>query len=77
MHITQGGVEGFAWYRHEATVDSEGIGRELEERAKSMGAAAPEPQSISWALEAEMLKVVADTVVAEAGIAPLLHRSTS
>ena len=35
----QVGVEGFAWYRHERTVDSEGIGRELEERAKAMGAA--------------------------------------
>ena len=25
-NITQVGVEGFAWYRHEKTVDSEGIG---------------------------------------------------
>ena len=27
------GVEGFAWYRHDDTVDSEGIGFEFEERA--------------------------------------------
>ena len=33
-NITQVGVEGFAWYRHEQTVDSEGIGIELEERAE-------------------------------------------
>src|SRR6476469_9556426 len=72
-NITQVGVEGFAWYRHEKTIDSEGVGRELEERAKSMGAASPEPQSISSALDAEMFKYVADVVVAEAGIEPLLH----
>jgi len=28
-NITQVGVEGFAWYRHEQTIDSEGIGREF------------------------------------------------
>src|SRR5579864_9829737 len=44
-NITQVGVEGFAWYRHEQTVDCEGIGIEFEERAKAMGAAMPEPQS--------------------------------
>lgn len=50
-NITQVGVEGFAWYRHADTVDSEGIGIEFEERAKSMGAALPEPQSDSHALD--------------------------
>ncbi len=73
-NITQVGVEGFAWYRHEQTIDSEGIGREFEERAKAMGAAIPEPQSISHALDAEMFKYVADMLVTEAGITPLLHR---
>jgi len=73
-NITQVGVEGFAWYRHEKTIDSEGIGREFEERAKAMGAALPEPQSISHALDAEMFKYVADVLVTEAGITPLLHR---
>ncbi len=73
-NITQVGVEGFAWYRHEKTVDSEGIGIEFEERAKAMGAALPEPQSISHALDAEMFKWVADTLVEEAGVTPLLHR---
>jgi ribulose 1,5-bisphosphate synthetase/thiazole synthase len=73
-NITQVGVEGFAWYRHEHTVDCEGIGIEFEQRAKAMGAAMPEPQSLSHALDAEMFKWVADVLVQEAGIRPLLHR---
>lgn len=73
-NITQVGVEGFAWYRHPATIDSEGIGREFEERAKAMGAAMPEPQSISHSLDAEGFKVVADTLVEESGVIPMLHR---
>ena len=44
-NITQVGVEGFAWYRHEKTVDCEGIGIEFEERAKAMGAASPRGRS--------------------------------
>jgi len=73
-NITQVGVEGFAWYRHERTVDCEGIGIELEQRATAMGAATPEPQSLSHALDAEMFKYVADVLVQEAGITPFLHR---
>jgi len=73
-NITQVGVEGFAWYRHEHTVDCEGIGIEFETRAKAMGAAMPEPQSLSHALDAEMFKWVADVLVDEAGVKPLLHR---
>src|SRR3569832_2395271 len=73
-NISQVGVEGFAWYRHEKTVECEGSGIELEQRAKAMGASMPEPQSISQALDAEMIKWVADTLVQEAGITPLLHR---
>src|SRR5580693_3320 len=73
-NITQVGVEGFAWYRHEGTVDCEGIGIEFETRATAMGAAMPEPQSISHALDAEMFKWVADVMVEEAGVMPLLHR---
>jgi len=73
-NITQVGVEGFAWYRHEQTVDSEGIGPEFEQRAKAMGAAMPEPQSISHSLDAEMFKHVADVLVEEAGVHPMLHR---
>lgn len=73
-NITQVGVEGFAWYRHPQTIDSEGIGREFEDRAVAMGAAAPESQSISHGLDAEGFKYVADRLVEEAGIVPMLHR---
>ncbi len=73
-NITQVGVEGLAWYRHEKTVDCEGIGIEFETRAKAMGAAMPEPQSLSHALDAEAFKHVADVLVREAGITPMLHR---
>lgn len=73
-NITAVGVEGFAWYRHEKTVDTEGVGIEFEARAKAMGAATPEPQSDSHALDAEGFKCVADALVEEAGITPMLHR---
>jgi ribulose 1,5-bisphosphate synthetase/thiazole synthase len=73
-NITVVGVEGFAWYRHEATVEAGGIGREFEERAKAMGAAVPESQSLSYELDSEGFKLVADRLVEEAGIHPMLHR---
>ncbi len=73
-NITVVGVEGFAWYRHEATVEAGGIGWEFEERAKVMGAAVPESQSLSYELDSEGFKLVADRLVEEAGIHPMLHR---
>jgi len=74
-NITAVGVEGFAWYRHEKTIDTEGVGREFEDRAKAAGAGTAEPQSDSFALDGEAFKVVADNLVVEAGITPMLHRS--
>jgi len=47
-NITAVGVEGLAWYRHEATIEANGIGREFEDRAKAMGAAVPESQSLNY-----------------------------
>lgn len=73
-NITVVGVEGFAWYRHENTVEAGGIGREFEDRAKAMGAAVPESQSLSYELDSEGFKLVADRLVQEAGIHPMLHR---
>ena len=73
-NITVVGVEGFAWYRHEQTVEAGGIGWEFEERAKVMGAAVPESQSLSYELDSEGFKLVADKLVEEAGIHPMLHR---
>ena len=73
-NITAVGVEGFAWYRHEQTIDSEGLGIEFEQRAVSAGAAVEEPQSNSHAIDGEAFKWVADKLVSEAGITPMLHR---
>lgn len=73
-NITVVGVEGLAWYRHEKTVEADGIGREFEERAKAMGAAVPESQSLSYEIDSEGFKLVADQLVQEAGIHPMLHR---
>ncbi len=74
-NITTVGVEGMAWYRHEETVEANGIGREFEDRAYAMGAAVPESQSLSYEIDAEGFKVVADTLVQEAGVHPMLHRT--
>lgn len=71
--ITQVGVEGIAWYRHEGTTDVEGIGIEFEQRAREMGGAHKGHPSRSEALDAELFKCVADELVQEAGIVPLLH----
>src|SRR3954464_3048354 len=73
-NITTVGVEGFAWYRHEKTVDAGGIGWEFEQRAKDMGAAVPESQSLSYELDSEGFKLVADRLVEEAGVRAMLHR---
>lgn len=72
--ITMVGVEGLAWYRHDRTVEAGGIAREFEDRATAMGAAVPESQSRSHEVDAEGFKVVADRLVEEAGVRPLLHR---
>jgi len=73
-NITTVGVEGFAWYRREQTVEAGGIGWEFEQRAKDMGAAVPESQSLSYELDSEGFKLVADRLVEEAGIHAMLHR---
>ena len=72
-NLTNVGVEGIAWYRQEGTVDTEGIGIEFEQRAKSMGGSSPEFQSRSEAINAEMFKYVADVLVQESGVQTLLH----
>ncbi len=74
-NITTVGVEGFSWYRHPATIEAGGIGREFEDRAKAMSAAAPSSQSLGYELDSEGFKLVADRLVEEAGITPMLHRT--
>jgi len=74
-NLTVVGVEGMHWYRHEETVESDGIVREFEEKAKEMGAAAPESQSLSYEIDSEGFKIVADQLVLnEPNIHPMLHR---
>ena len=72
-NLTHVGVEGIAWYRQGQTVDVEGIGLEFEARARGAGASAPEVQSRSEAIHAELFKAVADDWILEAGVEPLLH----
>ena len=71
--ITQVGVEGVAWYRYEGTTDVEGIGIEFEQRAQRMSKSRGGHPSRSEALDTEMFKHVADELVREAGVIPLLH----
>lgn len=74
-NLTVVGVEGMHWYRHEQTVESNGIAREFEEMSKEMGAAVPESQSLSYEIDSEGFKIVADTMVLnEPNIHPMLHR---
>jgi len=40
-----------------------------------MGAATPDSQSLSYEIDSEGFKVVADRLVEESGVRPLLHRA--
>lgn len=71
--ITTVGMETLAWYRYEGTVDVEGIGIELEQLAAKMGGTRKFPYNESECLDADFFKVVADHLVAENKIRPLLH----
>lgn len=74
-NLTVVGVEGMHWYRHEETIESNGIAREFEDRAKEMGAAVPESQSLSYEIDSEGFKLVADQLVLdEPNLTPMLHR---
>ena len=72
--ITTVGMETLGWYRYEGTTDVEGIGIEMEKMAARMN-----PNSTKFAfnesecLDAEMFKLVADNLVEESGVRPLLH----
>ncbi|MEE9437172.1 MAG: FAD-dependent oxidoreductase [Candidatus Adiutricales bacterium] len=86
-NITQSMVEPIAWYRHEKTIDAGGIGVEFERRAKEMGGTQNDfeslgripdpgediPEWVGQLLDADMFKYVADKMVQEAGVVPLLH----
>jgi len=70
--IAQAMIGTIAWYRsNDLVVDAGGIGVEFERRAKEMGA------SLSIfnyeILDTEVFKHIADLMITEAGVVPLLH----
>ena len=71
--ITTVGMETLAWYRYEGTIESDGIGVEMERRAAAMGGTVKWPYNDSECLDADFFKVVADALVRESGIRPILH----
>jgi len=74
--ITQAMIGTLAWYRtNERVVDAGGIGAEFEQRAKEMEASLP--IFLYQVLDTEKFKYIADQMVQEAGIVPLLHCQTA
>ncbi len=71
--ITQVGVNSIAWYRYEDTSDVEGIGIEFERRAAKASRTQRTPFERSDLIDTELFKYVADQLVQEADIKPLLH----
>jgi len=71
--ITTVGMETLAWYRYEGTVEGEGIGIEMERIAAQMGGSIKWPYNDSQCLDADFFKVVADHLITQAGVRPILH----
>ena len=72
--LTQVGVGSMSWYRHEGTTDVEGIGIEFERRAVELSSAWYEPlHPRITVIQPDLFKVVADRMIQEAGIVPVLH----
>jgi hypothetical protein len=70
--IAQAMIGTIAWYRTRAeTVDAGGIGVEFEQRAAAMGAS--RRLFFYEILDTEVFKHIADRMVQEAGVMPLLH----
>jgi hypothetical protein len=70
--IAQSMVGTIAWYRtSEKTVDAGGIGTEFERRAKAMNASLQ--VNHYQVLDTEVFKYIADQMIQEADIVPLLH----
>ena len=71
--ITTVGMETLGWYRYEGTVESNGIGIEMEKLAAKMGGSVKWPFNDSECLDADFFKIVADKLITESGVRPLLH----
>jgi hypothetical protein len=73
-NITQSMIGTLAWYRsNDKVVDAGGIGCEFERRAREMGAGLN--IFLYEIIDTEMFKHIADVMVQEAGIVPVLHCS--
>jgi hypothetical protein len=71
--ITHVGVNSIAWYRYEGTTDVEGIGIEFELLAAEFSQNRKTPFERSDLIDTELFKYVADQLIQEADIEPLLH----
>ena len=71
--ITTVGMETLGWYRYEGTVESDGIGMEMEKLAAKLGGTVKWPYNDSECLDADFFKVVADRLITESGVRPILH----
>jgi len=71
--ITTVGMETLGWYRFEGTDDTHGVGREMERMAARMGGTTKWPYNDSECLDADHFKLVADALVRDNNIRPLLH----
>lgn len=71
--ISHVGVNSIAWYRYEDTIDVEGIGIEFERRAAELDQRSTTPFQRNKLIDTELFKYVADQLVQEANIEPLLH----
>ncbi|CAF1249026.1 unnamed protein product [Adineta steineri] len=72
--ITTVGMETIGWYRYEGTIESQGgIGIEMEKIAEKMGGTIKWPYNDSQCLDADYFKIVADHLITEAGVRPILH----
>lgn len=72
-NLTQVGVQSMGWYDIGDCVDSEGIAHEFEARAQALGAAHVRPNRRRVSINGQLFKYVADRMVLEEGIRPLLH----
>ena len=74
-NITQSMIGTIAWYRsNDKVVDAGGIGCEFEQRSREMGASL---NVFNYEIiDTDMFKYVADTLVQESGIVPVLHCAT-
>jgi ribulose 1,5-bisphosphate synthetase/thiazole synthase len=71
--ITTVGMETLGWYRYPGTVQESNIGIEMEKLAAKMGGSVKFPYNDSECLDADFFKIVADHLIRENKIRPLLH----